>query len=155
MTFLGHVSFSGALWGFVEQWKGNPYRWRVLAVSIALTAMVLYVFIPETERGPPKPYDVVYISTFEEGRTDEQIAESNRANQEVQDGYRALEQERVQIRRDAAEAIGRATGLDVDSMKTRIAREEAAAEQERERRRAELLARAEAARKARAEGVDE
>jgi hypothetical protein len=155
MSFLGQVSFNGALWGLVEQWQINPYRWRVLAVSILLTAGVLYGFIPATQKAPPKPFDVVYISTFEDGRTDEQIVESNAANQEVQDGYREIEQERLRIRREFAEAVGRATGVDVDKMKAEAAREEAAAQRDIERRRAEIMARAEAAKKARNGAVGE
>lgn len=149
MTFLRHVSVGGALTGLVEQWRSNPYRWRTLAVSILMTGGVLYVFIPPSERAPPKPFDVVYISTFEDGRTDEQIEQSNLANQKVQDEYRAIQEERLRIRREFAEAVGRATGIDVDRMKAEAAREEAAAERAILRRRAEIMERAEADKQAR------
>jgi hypothetical protein len=155
MSFLGQVSMGGALWGFVEQWRGNPYRWRVLAVSIALTGLVLYGFIPESQRGPPAGYEVTYISTFEDGRTEQQIAESNLANQKVQNEYQAIRDKNAQVIKDAAEAIGRATGVDVDRMKAEAAREKAAAERERERLRAEIMARAEADKRARNGAVGE
>lgn len=149
MSFLGQVSFGGALWGLVEQWQVNPYRWRTLGLSILLTASGFYIFIPPTEKAPPKPFEVVYVSTFEDGRTDEQIIESNLANQKVQDEYQAMRDEQAQVMKDAAEAIGRATGMDVDAMKEKAAREKAAAERELERRRAEIMARAEADKQAR------
>lgn len=149
MSFFRDVSASGAFRGLIEQWQGNPHRWRVLAVSIALTSVVMYLFIPESRRGPPKPFEVVYISTFADDRTDEEIIASNIANQKVQEERRALQAQREQIRKDAYEALGRASGLDVDAMKADIAREEAERERERERRRAEILARAEEARRAR------
>jgi len=142
MSFIGQVSFRGALWGLIDQWKTNPHRWPTLAVSIALTAIVLYAFIPKSERAPPEAFEVVYISTFEEGRTDEQIIESNIANQKVQDEYQAIRDENAQVVKDAAEAIGRATGVDVDAMKAEAAREQAAAERERERQRTEIMTRA-------------
>jgi hypothetical protein len=154
MTFFRDVSPGGAVRGFFEQWHGNPYRWRVLAVSIALTAIVFYLFIPPNVRADPRPFDIVYISTFEEGRSDEEIIASNIANQKVQDEYRALEKERVKIRQDAAAAIGRATGLDIEGMKAEIAKEEAAAERKLERRRAEIMARTGIPAEARTEAVD-
>jgi hypothetical protein len=153
MSFWRHVSVGGAMSGLAEQWRANPYRWRTLAASIALTCSALYLFLPPNERIPPKPFDVVYISTFEDGRTEGQIIESNLANQKVQDGYRAIEQERIQLRKDLAEAIGRATGVDVDRMKADAAREEAREQRERDRLRDEIMARAAADKKARTEAV--
>jgi hypothetical protein len=155
MSFWHHVSVGGALSGLTEQWRANPYRWRTLAVSIAITGSAFYLFVPPNERVPPKPFEVVYVSTLEDGRTDREIEESNRANQEVQDGYRAIEQQRIQLRKDLAEALGRATGIDVDRMKAEAAREEAAAKRERDRLRDEIMARAAADKKARNEAVGE
>jgi len=142
MTFFRDVSPGGALRGFAEQWNGNPYRWRVLALAIATTSLIMWIGIPETEIGRPDGYDVTFVQTFEDGRSEAEIVASNEANQEVQDERRALEEERAQFRRDAYEAIGRASGLDVDSMKQEIAKDEAAQKAAEEKRREEVLARA-------------
>ena len=117
----------GGLEDFLSYWRQpTPYRWQILGVSVALTFTLMVLFVPESERIEPRHPDVTYISTFSPGRTDAEIIASNLANQKRQDALRAeraaLEERKKQMYRD----LGRATGVDVDAMERRIAREERA-----------------------------
>lgn len=97
----------------------------VLALAALLTTVLLYQFTRERVRIPPRPPEVTYITTYEPGRSDTQIAASNRANQAVQDALRADQARREEEAKEAYRAIGRATGLDVDAMERKIADDKA------------------------------
>jgi len=103
-------------------------RFGVLAVAALMTLALIYQFTKERVIVPPRPPEVTFISTFEPGRTDAQISESNRANQVVQDRLRAEQARREEAAKDAYRTLGRATGIDVDAMEREIAREKAEAE---------------------------
>lgn len=135
------ASPTGAVKDFVQVWNGNPHRWRTLAAATAMTAGLLYIAIPQTERAPPPKPKITYISTFEAGRTKEQIIASNIAHQKVEDEIRAQEDKRAEFNKDAWEAIGRATFIDVDSMKKQAAQKEAAEKKADEERAADNMAR--------------
>jgi hypothetical protein len=100
-------------------------RIGVLAVAALMTSGLVYQFTRERVRIPPPPPEVTYISTFEQGRSDADIAASNLANQKEQDRLRADQKAREEKAKDAYRALGRATGIDVDAMERQIAREEA------------------------------
>jgi hypothetical protein len=120
------VSPTGAISGLVEAWKSNPYRWRTLAVAIAMTASMIFLFAPATQHAPPAEPQITYISTFASGRTEAEIVASNIAHQKAEDVIRARQDEIEQDRKKAWEAIGRATFIDVDSIKKRAEAEAAA-----------------------------
>ena len=116
---------------FWEQFrKPQPYRGLIIAISALPIALVLYWATEETVYVPPRPPEVTYITTFAEGRTDEEIMASNEANQARNDEIRAQIEELEEQKRDMYRALGRATGIDVDAMEAQIeedrAREEAA-----------------------------
>lgn len=115
--------------GFADFWaefrKPNPWRWPVLLVSVMLTSGIILLFSQESVMVPPAPPDVTYITTFEPGRTDEEIIASNIENQRIQDRLDELAAEREERRKELYRALGRATGLDVDAMEAEIAAEEA------------------------------
>ena len=127
--------------GIADFWnefrRPNPYRWPILAASLLCTGALFYYIVTEEAFIPPAPPQVTYITTFAEGRSDEEIIASNIANQKVKERRQAeraaLEERKRQMYRD----LGRATGIDVDAMEAEIeaerAREEAAAEAARER----------------------
>ena len=113
------------LWDYVRE--PRPYRWTLLAVSFAIPISGLALLSRESHFRPPDAPEVTYISTFAEGRSEEEIRQSNIANQQRKD---ALEAERAELERrkiEAYKSLGRATGLDVDAMER-----EAAMERERE-----------------------
>lgn len=136
-TLWQDVSPTGAVRDLIEAWKSNPYRWRTLAVAIAMSAAMLIVFAPKTEYAPPAEPEITYITTFAPGRTHAEIVASNIAHQKQEDALRAQEAQVEQDRRKVWEAIGRATFIDVDAMKKK-ADEEAAAKKKAD---AELVAR--------------
>lgn len=106
-------------------------RLGVLAVASLMTLGLVYQFTRERVRIPPRPPEVTYISTFEPGRSDSEIAASNRENQVEQDRLRAEQAQRAEKAKDAYRALGRATGLDVDAMERDIARQEASQRESR------------------------
>jgi hypothetical protein len=115
-SFWRNVTPGAAVRDFVVLWRENPYRWRVLAVSIALTSLMIYGFLPENERAPPEKAQITYISTFEPGRTDAQIVASNIANQKVKEKEAAIEAQRAEMRKQFYRELGRASGFDVDAL---------------------------------------
>jgi hypothetical protein len=116
MSFWRRISPRRAVADFAHEWqRPNPYRWRVLTLAVAATFAMMVVFIPDSERIEPRPPEVTWITTFAEGRSDEDIVASNIANQQRQDEIRAAAEERAERRRDAFRALGRATGVDADA----------------------------------------
>lgn len=115
-SYWRNVSPKGAIEDFVTVWRENPYRWRVLAVSIALSGTMLYGFLPETEHAPPERPTVTYISTFDPNRTDAEIVASNLENQKVKERMEAEAAARAERRKERARALARATFLDPDEL---------------------------------------
>ncbi len=129
--FFRRVSPRRAVTDFHDQWKQpTPHRWQILGVAIAATFCVFMLFIPDSQRGEIAPPEVLYISTFEDGRTEGEIIASNCANQELKNEIQAAIAANEQARREMYEALGRATFIDVDSMKEEIAEEQAAEQPE-------------------------
>ena len=131
MRMVSRFNPAGGIRDFWNEFrKPNPYRWPILLVSAI--PMVLTVWWATGERVimPPERPEVTYISTFPEGRTDEEIRASNIENQRYNDRIRALRAEQDEAVRDMYRELGRATGLDVDAMEAEIEaeriREEAA-----------------------------
>jgi hypothetical protein len=120
------VSPTGAVQDFVEMWKGNPYRWRTLAAAIAMTTGMLIIAIPATQRAEPRHPDIIYISTFDEGRTRAEIEASNIAHQKAEDKIRAARKQVEDEKLKLAEDLGRATFIDVDKFKKEREANEAA-----------------------------
>jgi hypothetical protein len=117
----------GALEDMLAYWRQpTPYRWQILALSVALTFTLMVLFVPESERIKPRHPDVTYITTFAPDRSDAEIVASNRANQARQDELRAELEAREERARDAYRRLGRATGIDVDAMERQIERDRAA-----------------------------
>jgi hypothetical protein len=137
MSYLRRLNPRGGVEDFLSYWREpTPYRWQILGASVALTFVIMVLFIPESQRAEPRRPHVTYISTFEPGRTDAEIAASNLENQRLQDQRRADAAERAEKRKAAYRALGRATGIDVDAMERRIEQEQAAEEAAAARTRA-------------------
>lgn len=129
MAFWRNVSPRGAIGDLINEWRQpNPYRWQILGVSVAATFVLMTLMIPESQRAEPRPPHVTYITTFEANRTEAEIVASNIANQKVKDEVARREAENAEYRKEAAKALGRATGIDVDAMEADIERRKAAEE---------------------------
>lgn len=117
MSFWRRISPRGAISDFAHEWRRpNPYRWRVLGLSVATTFAMIVLLIPDTEYVPPARPEVTYITTFAPGRTDEEIAASNLANQARKDRLAEEAAARDEERRQRARALGEALGFDVDEL---------------------------------------
>jgi hypothetical protein len=135
MRFRTRFNAAGGIADFWNEWKKpTPYRWPILALSFAVSGTMFYWLTKEEYYYPPEVPQVTYITTFAEGRTEEEIRQSNIENQRIQDELQA-ERERIeQRRRDLYKSLGAATGLDVEAMEAEAEAERAAEEQaERER----------------------
>jgi hypothetical protein len=114
---------------FANEWRQpNPYRWRVLGVSVAATFAMMIVLIPESQRIKPKPPEITWITTFAEGRTDAEIVASNLENQKRKDRLKAEAEARKQRKRAAARAVARASGFDPDELERQYSDQPAADE---------------------------
>ena len=128
--------------GFADLWdyirEPRPYRWSLLFVSALIPVGALLALSQESHFRPPDAPKVTYISTFAEGRTDEEIRQTNLENQRRKE---QLEAERAELRErkvDAYKTLGRATGLDVDTMAREAQIENAREAAEAEARQREL-----------------
>ncbi len=137
MGFLANTRFNPKA-GILDFWhefrKPNPFRWPILIVSTLPFCLIFYWLSGETVYGTPERPKITYITTYEPGRTDEQIAASNLANQEVKDLREEYEEELAQRKRDLYKALGAATGMDVEEIDRR-GQETRAAEAAAERAR--------------------
>ena len=127
MGFFKDVSVKRALRELREQWdQPDGVRWRVLALSAAITFAIIYTAVPRSERAAPTPPEVTFIQNFAPGRSDEEIARENLINQCEQDRLAALTEQGIERRRELYRALGQATGLDTDEMERQIAEDRAA-----------------------------
>jgi hypothetical protein len=139
MSYFSKLNPAGGLADFWHEFRRpNPYRWPILILSFLITFGILSTIIWQETRIPPPRPQVTYITTFEPGRTEAEIVASNLENQQAQDERRAAQEARDERRREIYRDLGRATGMDVDAIDARIARERAAEEAAQEARRREL-----------------
>jgi len=139
MSYFSKLNPAGGIADFWHEFRRpNPYRWPILLVSFLITGGILSTIVwQETYIPPPRP-EVTFITTFDPTRTQAEIIASNIANQQVQDERRAAQEASDERRREIYRDLGRATGMDVDAIDARIARERAAEEAAQEARRREL-----------------
>lgn len=118
----------------------NPYRWRFALVSLIATGSIFTIMFGEEHRIEPRPPEITWITTFKPGRSDAEILASNIANQREKERLRAEQAEREARAREVYEAVGRASGIDVDAARAEGERERAAAAREAEAARQKALA---------------
>ncbi|WP_340588800.1 hypothetical protein [Erythrobacter alti] len=125
--FLRLISPRHAVKDFTEQWRQpTPHRWQILGVACAATFALFMLFVPDSTRIEPRRPELIYISTFDESRTREEIIASNCANQRLQNELRAELEERAEITRDVYRQLGEATFIDVEEMQAEAEAERAA-----------------------------
>ena len=135
-----------ALGDLLAYWRQpTPYRWQIVALSVAMTFTLMVLFIPESQRKEPARPKVSYISTFDPQRTEQQIIASNIENQTRKEAREAEQAARAERKREAYKALGRATGLDVEAMEEQIERDRAAEEAAAAAEQARLRARVQGA----------
>ena len=105
--------------------RPNPYRWPVLAASLAMTGSLMFWLIGEKWYLPPEPPKVVFIKTFAANRTEAEIIASNIENQKRKEREAAEQAARNEKVTDIYRAIGRASGMDVEAIEAEAAAEKA------------------------------
>ncbi|MEM9086541.1 MAG: hypothetical protein AAGB23_11515 [Pseudomonadota bacterium] len=143
--------------GIVDFWhefrKPNPLRWPMLAASTIPLLVIGYWLTGETHYRDPERPTITYITTFDPGRSDEDIIASNEANQEVKELRQAAEDELANRKREIYKALGAGIGMDVDKIAAEADARRAAEEAAEQARRDELYTRREEAPTQSAEGV--
>lgn len=125
--FLRLISPRRAVKDFSEHWsQPTPHRWPILGVAMSATFALFMLLVPESTRKLPEEPDLIYITTFDENRTEAEIIASNCANQELQNQIQARLDERAELRREIYRELGRATFVDVDEMEAQAEAERAA-----------------------------
>jgi hypothetical protein len=107
--------------------RPQPYKWRILALSAAMTFSMFYVMFAQEAKGPPRPPEIIYFDSWSANRSDAEIIAGNikaTREREQREAAEAASQERI---RQMYKALGRASGMDVDKIER-----EAKAEQARE-----------------------
>ena len=121
--------------------KPNPYRWPILFVSCLPLALIFYWLSGETVYKTPERPRITYITTYEEGRSDEEIIASNLANQEVKELREQAEADLEERKREIYKALGSGIGMDVEEIERRGEERRAAEAAAEEARRAEMFGR--------------
>lgn len=139
--FLTIINPVRAIRDFRGVWmQENPYRWRFALVAAVATGSIFWTMMGEEHRIEPRPPEITWITTFKPGRTDAEIMASNIANQREQERLKAEQAAREAKAREVYEAVGRASGMDVDAIKAEGEAERAAQAKAEEARRQELIA---------------
>ena len=146
MGFMKNVNPVGAIEDFREVYRvAGKNRWRFMALAAAITFTLFGVMAQERVLIPPERPEIDIIETLPSDRTDAEIIADNIAHQEEMDRLAAEQAERDEKVKDVYRALGRASGMDVDSVDAEAKAEAARAEAEREERRRILAERQEKA----------
>jgi len=124
---LKDVSPVGSIGDFVEQWKQpTPYRWQILGIAVALTFTLITLLVPKTERAPPAKPTIIWINSWPDGRSEQEILTSNLANQKRKDADAAVEKQREEFRKEFYRKLARASGMDPDELAREYGQKDAA-----------------------------
>ncbi len=140
MGLLSRLNPAAGAADFLSEFRRpNPYRWPILGVSMAISFGLIYLFTHETVTGPPIRPNVTYITSFEPGRSDEQIIASNVENQRKKDERAARIAAAEERKKELYRALARASGMDPDEIERKAAAERAAEESAEAARRNQIL----------------
>lgn len=127
-SFWRNVNPTGAVGDFVMVWKrAGARRWPFVALAMTTTLGIFSVIAQESWKGPPSKPKVTYINSWTADRTDEEIARTNRENQEMQDRLAAEQAARDERVKNIYRTLGKVSGMDVEAIEKK-AREDAARE---------------------------
>ena len=144
MGFLANSRFNPKP-GILDFWnefrKPNPYRWPILLASSIPIGILIFFLAGERNYKTPERPQITYITSFEPDRSDEEIAASNLANQEVKDLREAQREQLEQRKRDLYKALGAVAGMDVEEIDRRGQETRAAEAAERQAQQDALMGR--------------
>lgn len=142
MSYWRNINPTGAIGDFVTVFRqAGSNRWWFALIAAATTFAIFSTIWHEGGKGPPRPPNVIYITTFAPGRTDAEIIASNIANQKHKEQLAAEQARRDEEVRKIYEKLGRASGMDVDAIERQAAAQQAA-EARRQKAQDEALERA-------------
>jgi len=126
---LKNINPVGAIADFrtVFQQAGKN-RWLFVAMAAVTTLTVFSVMFQEGGHGAPRPPKIIYITSFEPGRSDAQIAAENKQNQIEKDALAAEQARRDEEVRQIYVKLGRMSGMDVDAIEAQAKADRAAEE---------------------------
>ena len=117
MAFWRNVNPAGAIADFRSVFReAGHHRWRFAAVAAAVTFGIFSTLASEEHRIQPRPPEVTYITTWEEGRSDAEIIASNQAHQRRKEAIAAEQARREEDVRNIYKTLGRVSGMDVDAI---------------------------------------
>lgn len=142
MNPFKHANPAGAVADFRAAFRqAGKKRWWLILVAAAITSLLFSSFLVQTWYGPPAKPEITWITSYEPGRTEAEIAATNIANQKRKDAFAADQARREEEVREIYRKLGRASGMDVDTVDREAKAERAAAEAKRKREQAEVLER--------------
>lgn len=128
-NFWRHANPGGAIADFREVYRqAGKNRWRFAALAALATLGVFSVMFQEGAKGPPHPPKIIWITSFEPGRSDAQIAAENKENQKLKDELAAEQARRDEEVRQVYVRLGRMSGMDVDAIEAKARAEREAEE---------------------------
>ena len=121
------ASKGGALADFRSVFRdAGPSRWRFAALALMTTLGVFWTIAGESWKGARPLPEITYITSWPEDRTEAEtlaFIKENQRRKEIREAYEAAAREEE---RNLYKALGRASGMDVDSLEKKAAAERAA-----------------------------
>ncbi len=126
-AFLRDVSVTGSVADLRIVWQqSQPYRWRIMLASAAMTLGMFSVIWQEGGQGLPPPPKITYITSWRADRSIEEIRRTNIANQKRKEQLAAEQAKREEEVRNIYKKIGSMSGMDVEAIEKKAAAERAA-----------------------------
>ncbi len=115
MSFKKDISPSGALADFCNVWRSNgEKRWLILLASCLPAAILIYgIYEDVRKKSVPPPPGIIYVESWPADRSAEQIMADRAERAKLMEAQIAEQKRRY-------EALGRASGMDVDAIKADI-----------------------------------
>ncbi len=128
-SYWQHVRPVGMIGDFITVWKqagGN--RWRIAALAATCTFGVFYLMSNQGGKAPQRPPEVTYITSWKADRSDAEIVESNRRNQQIKEQLAAEQAERDAKVKGIYRTLGKISGMNTEKIEAEAAAERAAEE---------------------------
>lgn len=94
----------------------SEFRFRSLALALAVTFGIFSVMWQQGGRGLPRPPEVIYFESWRADRSDAEIIAGNLEATKKARAEAAAEEARAEDVRKMYKAVGAATGLDTEAM---------------------------------------
>ena len=128
MAFWRNISPTGAIGDFITVFRqAGSNRWRFALLSAAMTIGVFSIMSGESWKIQRKLPEITYINSWPLDRTEEETRAFIEANQKRKEQREELQRQYDEEGRKLWKTLGKASGMDVDSIEARVKADEAAA----------------------------